>query len=290
MRFTEGMWRIKEGVTIDWMSNVERTTTDVNGATLLLNKLQRHRGDTLNSPTITTTISAPMEGVIGVKFVHWGGEEDLGPHYELTKTDHQVKVSAHQGEVLEIGSAPLNLFINTKPNELGFRYMDDQRKLTSHSSRSIAYVRDVTTSKSKFDDALYMERQGWMLAALDLGVNEKIYGLGERFGPFVKNGQSVEIWNEDGGTSSELAYKNVPFYMSSRGYGVFVNNSGKVNLDIQSERTTRVNISIAGEELEYFVIAGPTPKDVLRRYTALTGRPSLPPAWTYGLWLTTSKS
>ena len=127
-----------------------------------------------------------------------------------------------------------------------------------------------------------------MLAALDLGVGENLYGLGERFGPFVKNGQSIEIWNEDGGTSSELAYKNIPFYMSSKGYGIFINNPGRVMLELQSERTTRVNIAIEGEHLEYFVIYGETPKDILRRYTALTGRPSLPPAWTYGLWLTTS--
>ena len=57
---------------------------------------------------------------------------------------------------------------------------------------------------------------------LDLGVGETVYGLGERFGPFVKNGQTVDIWNADGGTASEQAYKNVPFYLTNRGYGVFV--------------------------------------------------------------------
>lgn len=127
-----------------------------------------------------------------------------------------------------------------------------------------------------------------MLAALDLSVGEKLYGLGERFGPFIKNGQSVEVWNEDGGTSSELAYKNIPFYISSKGYGVFINNPGRVMLELQSERTTRVNIAVAGQFLEYFIVYGSSPKDIIRRYTALTGRPSLPPAWTYGLWLTTS--
>lgn len=129
-----------------------------------------------------------------------------------------------------------------------------------------------------------------MLAELNLGVNEKLYGLGERFGPFVKNGQRVDIWNEDGGTSSELAYKNIPFYLSSKGYGVFVRHAGKVSLELQSERTTRVNISVPGQELEYFIIFGGTPKEVLRRYTALTGQPSLVPAWSYNLWLTTSMS
>ena len=104
----------------------------------------------------------------------------------------------------------------------------------------------------------------------------------------MKNGQSVEVWNADGGTSSEQAYKNVPFHLSSRGYGVLVNDSGHVSYEIGSEAVERVQFSVAGEVLEYFVIAGPTPKDVLSRYTALTGRPPVVPAWSYGLWLSTS--
>ena len=152
----------------------------------------------------------------------------------------------------------------------------------------MGYIGDQTTSTSKWEDGIFIEREGYMLAALDLGVGEKLYGLGERFGPFVKNGQSVDIWNEDGGTSSELAYKNIPFYLSSKGYGVFVNHPGKVSFELQSERTSRVNISVPGEELEYFIVYGGSPKEVLKRYTALTGKPALVPSWSYNLWLTTS--
>lgn len=150
-------------------------------------------------------------------------------------------------------------------------------------------MRDQRTEKHRYEDGMYAERQGYMLTGLDLGVGEKVYGLGERFGPLVKNGQTIDIWNEDGGTSSELAYKNIPFYISSKGYGVFVNHPGKVSLEVQSERTTRVNISVPGEEIEYFVVYGATPKDILNRYTALTGRPALVPSWSYNLWLTTSE-
>ena len=91
---------------------------------------------------------------------------------------------------------------------------------------------------------------------LDLGVGELVYGLGERFGPLVKNGQSVDIWNADGGTSSEQAYKNVPFHLSNRGYGVLVNDPGHVSYEIGSEAVERVQFSVPGEVLEYFVIAG----------------------------------
>lgn len=76
--------------------------------------------------------------------------------------------------------------------------------------------------------------------------------------------------------------------MSNRGYGVFVNNCGKVSLEVGSERTNIVQFSVPGESLEYCVIDGPTPKDVIQRYTDLTGKPALPPQWSFGLWLSTS--
>jgi alpha-D-xyloside xylohydrolase len=107
---------------------------------------------------------------------------------------------------------------------------------------------------------------------LDLGVGTHVYGLGERFGPFVKNGQTVEIWNADGGTSSEQAYKNVPFYLTDAGYGVFVNEPGHVSFEVGSEAVQRVQFSVEGESLEYFVVAGATPAEILERYTAAPWR------------------
>ncbi|PLB50408.1 alpha-glucosidase [Aspergillus steynii IBT 23096] len=288
MKFTEGMWRLREGIRIDWMNNVERLSVENESVDLLLNKFQRHRGDTLNSAAISAHVTSPLEGIIGVKFCHWAGQVDNGPHYKLSSSTGHTKIHHEKNKALQYGSGPLDLTIKTEPNELDFVFSGAKGKLTGHSWRSIGYIGDQTTEKSRWDDGIFFERQGYMLAALDLGVGERVYGLGERFGPLVKNGQTVDIWNEDGGTSSELAYKNIPFYISSNGYGVFVNNPGKVSLEIQSERTTRVNLSIAGEELEYFVVYGSTPKEILRRYTALTGRPSLVPSWSYNLWLTTS--
>jgi alpha-D-xyloside xylohydrolase len=96
------------------------------------------------------------------------------------------------------------------------------------------------------------------------------------------------MWNEDGGTSSELAYKNVPFFLSSLGYGVFVAHPERVSFEIASEVVTRTQFSVPGEELEYYLVGGASPKEALLRYTELTGKPALPPAWSFGLWLSTS--
>ena len=115
-----------------------------------------------------------------------------------------------------------------------------------------------------------------------------MYGFGERFGAYVKNGQTIDIWNEDGGTASEQGYKDIPFYMTSNGYGVLVNNRGHVSFEVGSENTEAVQFSVPGETIDFCVIYGPTPKQILDRYTTLVGRPANVPAWSYGLWLTTS--
>jgi len=128
----------------------------------------------------------------------------------------------------------------------------------------------------------------YMSQQLSLGVGELVYGLGERFGPLVKNGQSIDMWNADGGTSSEQAYKNIPFYVTNRGYGVLVDHPGHVSFEVGSEAVESVQFSVRGEHLQYYVIAGDDPAGVLERYTALTGRPPEVPAWSWGLWLSTS--
>lgn len=295
MKFTEGMWRTKEGVTFDWMSNVEQVHLGHDQVDLLLSILQRHSGDKLNCPTLTANVTTPLEGIIAVKFTHWSGETDQGPHFDLFEDKPKVTIEHDASKQLSYTSGSLSLKVDTSPNNFGLSFetattssTDKSKRLTGHSSRSIGLVSDSRAPKYKAEDGLYSERDHYILLELDLSVHEKLYGLGERFGPFVKNGQNVDIWNEDGGTSSELTYKNIPFYISSRGYGVFINHPGNVMLELQSERTSRVNIAIKGEELQYMVVVGTTPKQILSRYTALTGRPGLPPAWTYGLWLTTS--
>ena len=65
--------------------------------------------------------------------------------------------------------------------------------------------------------------------------------------PLVKNGQSIDIWNADGGTSSEQAYKNVPFFWTNNGYGIFVNHPERVSFEIGSEAVSRSQFSVPGQ-------------------------------------------
>lgn len=80
--------------------------------------------------------------------------------------------------------------------------------------------------------------------------------------PFSLQGQSIKVWNQDGGTSSEQAYKSVPFYITNRDYGVFINHPGEVEVEVGSEKVSRVGVSVADNTLEYFLIYGKTPLDV----------------------------
>lgn len=275
MKFTDGFWLMRDGVRASYATEV-RDVREGEGRFTAYAAVQRvrERGDTLNSPLITVECFSPADGVIGVRTTHHAGKAARGPEFTVHATGSAGHV-VREGTVTELVSGPLTLRLDTA-GPWGPQFLDaDGRRLTGVERRGTAFA---TTPEGSHH----------MIGQLSLDVGEFIYGLGERFTPYVKNGQSVDIWQADGGTSSEQAYKNIPFHLSSRGYGVFVNHPGKVSYEIGSEAVGQVQFSVEDQSLEYYVIAGPTPKDVLRRYTALTGRPALPPAWSFGLWLTTS--
>ncbi|CCK16484.1 Alpha-xylosidase [Cronobacter universalis NCTC 9529] len=210
-----------------------------------------------------------------MRIEHFQGAPNHGPHYPLN-TEAHVQVELRDTErYAELKSGALSVRV-TKGENWALDFLRDGERITGSQLKNNGYVQNNNTGGS------------YMFERLDLGVGETVYGLGERFTALVKNGQTVETWNRDGGTSTEQAYKNIPFYLTNRGYGVLVNHPECVSFEVASEKVSKVQFSVAGEYLEYFVIDGPTPKAVLDRYTRFTGRPALPPAWSFGLWLTTS--
>lgn len=276
MKFTDGYWHHRPEYTPLYAVEVDDIRIDEARGELVVYASTAHitgRGDTLNRPLLTVTYSASAPGVIRVEVVHHAGRATPAPSFELASSDvlAQVWLTDDHG-VLRSGDLEVRI-----PRRGPWRadFLEGGRVLTSSLPRSLAAV-------------LGAEGARWMHEQLSLEPGEQVYGLGERFGAFTKNGQVVDIWHEDGGTSSEQAYKNVPFYVTSKGYGVFTEHPEKVSYEVGSEVNTRVQFSVAGSRLRYHVIAGPTPKDVLRRYTGLTGRPARLPAWSYGLWLSTS--
>ncbi|GAA3929924.1 alpha-xylosidase [Microbacterium soli] len=299
MKFTDGFWQLRPGVTALYAQeayDIDRTEDTPDGPGLVITaptSVITKRGDVLNRPVLTTTLSSPAEGVIRVRIAHhvgrpWHGGFDL-PGAGGGTASASI---GEDGGRLDAGSLVARIAPGA-PWDLSFEI--GGRRVTGSGHKAQGWM--TLTADAEVDpgivgnarqDSAAPQRSTFIHEQLDLGVGELIYGLGERFGPLVKNGQSIEVWNADGGTSSEQAYKNVPFHLSSRGYGVLVNDPGHVSYEVGSEAVERVQFSVSGEVLEYFVIAGPTPKEVLGRYTALTGRPPVVPAWSYGLWLSTS--
>jgi len=90
----------------------------------------------------------------------------------------------------------------------------------------------------------YQDKKTYMREQMDLAVGNWSTGSGNASGLLLKNGQSVDIWNEDGGTSSEQSYKNIPFYITNRGYGVFTNHPEMVSYEITSENVSRAQFSV----------------------------------------------
>ncbi|AFJ97698.1 alpha-xylosidase [Cronobacter sakazakii] len=276
MKISDGNWLIQPGLSL--LHPVQVFDVEQRDGEMVVYAAPRdvrERAGQLDTPLFTLRFFSPQEGIIGVRIEHFQGVPDHGPHYPLN-AQAQVPVELRDTDhYAELQSDALSVRV-TKGENWALDFLRDGERITGSQVKNNGYVQDSNTGGS------------YMFERLDLGVGETVYGLGERFTALVKNGQTVETWNRDGGTSTEQAYKNIPFYLTNRGYGVLVNHPECVSFEVASEKVSKVQFSVAGEYLEYFVIDGPTPKAVLDRYTRFTGRPALPPAWSFGLWLTTS--
>ncbi|MEV5891199.1 alpha-xylosidase [Nonomuraea fuscirosea] len=274
MKFKDGHWRMRPGVRADYATCAHDVTAEPGSLRILAPTREIvRRGNTIDGPVLRVDLSAPMPDVVRVRVVHLAGSVPAAPVFEVRDDHPGVEISVDAGRASLTSGALTVRAGRDAPWDLSFSA--GGRELTRSAGKSLGVMND-------------QDSRHFMVEQLRLSAGELVYGLGERFGPLVRNGQSVDIWNEDGGTSSEIAYKNVPFYLTNRGYGVFVNHPGRVSFEVGSESVSRVQFSVEGHDLEYLVVYGPTPADVLRRYTALTGRPALPPAWSFGLWLSTS--
>ncbi len=123
-----------------------------------------------------------------------------------------------------------------------------------------------------------------MSAAWSLAPDEKIFGCGESFTQFNKRGQQVVLWADDAnGVQNETQYKPIPFFLSSRGYGMFMHTSSPITCDFGKYFNAVSSLLIGDDALDLFVFLG-EPKDVLNEYTNLTGKAAMPPLWSFGYW------
>ena len=274
MKFSDGYWMLKEGTS--QYNAIEVYDYSVEEDKLVLYapfKSIQTKGDTLNLGMFTIEISSPRVNVIGVKAMHHMGSNKKEPRFTLSEDKTNVEIQ-DEPTFLSYQSGKAKVIVSKEKGKYELHFYYDGVLKTASLFKALGYIED--------GNFRYVKEE------LTLGNNEYVYGLGERFTPFVKNGQVVDIYNKDGGTGSEQSYKNIPFYITNKNYGVFVNSSAKISYEVASEKVSRVQFSNEGEKLEYFFIGGSDMKEVLQNYTSLTGKPSLPPKWSFGLWLSTS--
>jgi len=122
--------------------------------------------------------------------------------------------------------------------------------------------------------------------AFRLSPGERIYGAGEQFTDFDRRGQEIELWHEEPlGTETPRAYKNIPFHLSTAGYGLLVDTTTRVNYDFGHTSTASGTVAVADDTFAFVFFYGPEFPGIIRRYTAVTGRPDRPPKWSFGTWM-----
>lgn len=122
--------------------------------------------------------------------------------------------------------------------------------------------------------------------AIGVTPGEAFYGFGERFTGLNKWGQEFKFWAVDSGNvTSYRAYKNIPFFMSTAGYGLFINSTSPMVYRMGSESNASYSFHVLDDHLDYFLIHGPQFKNILKRYSDLTGKAPVPPKWSFGFWI-----
>ena len=208
----------------------------------------------------------------------------ISPHYEYVHEPlAAVEVAyAEDDECFSVSTALLTLTIFKQQGR--YAITDHNKRLlfaenTSEKSVYFGYI-SAPLGYCLVDDEIFIGQ------SFSMAPHEDFYGFGEQFTYFNKKGTITEIWNVDpANTASFLSYKNVPFFLSTQGYGFLLNSSRKSLFDMGSKTTAAWNVKVQGKELDYYLMFGATPQRILQRYYALTGQPTLPPVWSFGLWM-----
>ncbi len=194
--------------------------------------------------------------------------------WKYSKIDEGHKYTGPYGSVV----------INTQPWHI--KIYDNKGKLLTSTLHNSDFSNKTYTPVLPFS---YVRRASdysrSMAAVFSLSPNEKIFGCGESFTEFNKRGQKVVLCTDDAnGVQNETMYKPIPFFMSSRGYGMFMHTSTPVTCDFGKYFSGATSLMIGDDELDLFIFLG-DPKDILDEYTDLTGKASMPPLWSFGFWM-----
>jgi alpha-D-xyloside xylohydrolase len=258
------------------LTRAEILTTDAGGATF--------KGTTVDGGSLVIQLSAAGEGVLRVRL-----SEDPDARTRSARAIAMVHPAAHaatvitSGDVVRVGAGPVTAEATLDPWHL--RFLDASGAVLVEQDRGerdiSGRLRTLPFGRSLAGGGVAAYHESFTAPA-----DERFVGFGEKFTPLDKRGQRALMWNFDAfGSESDRSHKAVPLYLSSRGYGILVDSGMPVEFDVCQSTHSCVQILVPDDLIDYYVIAGPAPADILNRYDALTSRPELPPKWAFGTWI-----
>jgi alpha-D-xyloside xylohydrolase len=260
MAFTAADWVIAEGAQVSATSDTAVTL-----------------GTSLGDLEVTT----PWLGVVRLRI----GPRDRPDYGLLADGLSPSSIAARTtdaGALVTVGS--LALSVTSQPTRFDLSYFGSPVVQTITDQHFRGWTRLPALAR-------HQDGNRWLLS-LALDGRTALYGLGEKFGRLDKRGSVVVSHVEDAlGVNTELAYKNVPFVWTpgvdgKLGWGLFLNTPARVVHHLGdgawSNRTYAVEVE--DTSLDAFLIVGGTPAEVLDRFTALVGKPPVPPVWSFGVW------
>ena len=207
MKFTEGYWEKNERANASYAMQAF-TAEAIPGGMRIVSPFRQitDRGGALDVGTITTEFISVRKDIISVRSYHYEGYVKGEPRYELNEDPQETEVEITEDEaVMKAG----RMTVRVDLKDFKITYEAGGKVLTNIGFRNLGYMQYDRATLTKFPEPNYMaaQYQPYMVTELSLAPGECVYGLGERFTAFVKNGQVVDIWNEDGGTASQISYK-----------------------------------------------------------------------------------
>ncbi|WP_418698841.1 TIM-barrel domain-containing protein [Bacteroides sp.] len=193
--------------------------------------------------------------------------------WKVSENDKSIVYTSAYGTI-QINKNPWRIVLKDKNG----RIMSQTATLSDADSTQVKYT-PFNFIKRGSDNARLIN------PVFTLTADEMIFGCGESATGLNKAGQKVNLFVTDPqGPETDQMYKPIPFFMSSRGYGMFMHTSAPVTCDFGATYIGLNKLFMGDENLDLFVFFG-EPKDILNEYTDLVGKPGMPPLWSFGTWM-----
>jgi alpha-glucosidase len=225
----------------------------------------------VHSGGVTLEVTAPRADVLRVRFGRPVLPEDASWAVRPeARGAHSALRQSREGRQLTVRTDALRAVIDTTT-----------LRIDIFDASGRALLRDAGSGHYFADGGFTLRKE--------LPEDEHFFGLGDKAGALDHRGQSFVLWNTDAfgfGSASDPLYKSVPFFLaaneSGQAYGFLLDNTWRTNFDFGHRDAARLEISAPGGPVDYYVIAGPSPRQVVEGYGWLTGTAPLMPMWALG--------